>query len=149
MRAEKLWLLGLLASVGGCPDRTIAAVSVDQTKVEEKDFPATLRRDVDILFLIDDSGSMKEEQDSLKANFHRFISVLEIDRRRAAERAHRRDQLRSRHQRDRRLARPGDRLVLRRRQGGRATRGARRRTEVPESTSTTATAAARATTPAR
>jgi len=77
MRAEKLWLLGLLASVGGCPDRTIAAVSVDQTRVEEKDFPATLRRDVDILFLIDDSGSMKEEQDSLKANFHRFISVLE------------------------------------------------------------------------
>ncbi|MBA3501177.1 MAG: hypothetical protein M4D80_35065 [Myxococcota bacterium] len=35
------------------------------------------RRDIDILFVIDDSGSMKEEQDSLRANFSRFIGVLE------------------------------------------------------------------------
>jgi hypothetical protein len=52
-------------------------VPVDQAGVESKDLPVAPRRDIDILFLIDDSPSMKEEQESLKANFGRFISVLE------------------------------------------------------------------------
>jgi hypothetical protein len=75
MRAPlALCLVSLLA---GCPDRTIAGVPVEQGTVDVKDIPAVPRRDVDILFLIDDSLSMKEEQASLKANFGRFISVLE------------------------------------------------------------------------
>src|SRR3954467_1350958 len=68
-----LWVT-LLA---GCPDRTISAVPVEQGTVDVKDIPAVPRRDVDILFLIDDSLSMVEEQASLKANFGRFIGVLE------------------------------------------------------------------------
>jgi hypothetical protein len=39
--------------------------------------PTTLNRDLDILFMIDNSGSMAEEQVSLGNNFHRMITVLE------------------------------------------------------------------------
>jgi hypothetical protein len=77
MHAEKLIPLVLLVLGSGCADRTVASVPSDQGRVEVKDIPANPRRDLDILFLIDDSGSMKEEQDSLKANFHRFIEVLQ------------------------------------------------------------------------
>ena len=75
MHATKLALLVPL--LAGCPDRTIAGVPVDQGSVDTKIIPAIPRRAIDILFLIDDSGSMAEEQASLRANFHRFISVLE------------------------------------------------------------------------
>jgi hypothetical protein len=72
MRAMTLWL-SLLA---GCPDRTVAEVTPEQGRVETKDLPAK-KKGIDILFVIDDSLSMKEEQDSLRANFGRFIGVLE------------------------------------------------------------------------
>lgn len=74
MRATSCLVLALL---GGCPDRTVSAVHPTQGKVEVKDVPAVRRNAIDILFVIDDSGSMKEEQDSLKANFGRFVGVLE------------------------------------------------------------------------
>jgi hypothetical protein len=67
----------LLLALAGCPDRSIASVYPVQGTVETKDLPAVPNRDVDILFLIDDSGSMQEEQASLRANFGRFMSVLE------------------------------------------------------------------------
>lgn len=67
----------LVLALAGCPDRSISTVFPAQGKVETKDIPAVPRRDIDILFLIDDSGSMKEEQDSLKANFGKFMGVLE------------------------------------------------------------------------
>ena len=35
------------------------------------------RLPVDILFVVDDSGSMAEEQNNLAANFPQFVSVLE------------------------------------------------------------------------
>lgn len=69
--------LVLVPLLAGCPDRTIAGVPVVQGTVNVMDIPAVPRRDVDILFLIDDSLSMVEEQESLKANFGRFISILE------------------------------------------------------------------------
>ncbi len=74
MRATSFALLALLA---GCPDRTVTGVTPVQGKVETKDIPAVPKRDIDILFVIDDSLSMKEEQDSLRANFSRFIDVLQ------------------------------------------------------------------------
>jgi hypothetical protein len=74
MRATSLVLLVVL---GGCPDRTVSSVTPTQGKVETKDIPAVPRRDIDILFVIDDSLSMKEEQDSLRQNFSRFIGVLQ------------------------------------------------------------------------
>ena len=66
----------LLLLIAGCPDRSISAVTPEQGKVETKDIP-TQRRGADILFVIDNSGSMKEEQDSLRANFGKMMEVLE------------------------------------------------------------------------
>lgn len=71
-------LLGL-ATVGlltGCPDRTISEVNPEQGRVESKSFPINLNRDVDILFVVDDSGSMADKQQSLRDNFPNFINVL-------------------------------------------------------------------------
>src|SRR6266542_1197579 len=44
-----LTALGLLA---GCPDRTISEVNPQQGRVEYKDIPVTVNRDIDILFFI-------------------------------------------------------------------------------------------------
>jgi hypothetical protein len=68
-----LTALGLLA---GCPDRTISEVNPNQGRVEFKDIPVTVNRDIDILFVIDDSPSMLDKQNNLKANFPNFINVL-------------------------------------------------------------------------
>jgi hypothetical protein len=68
-----LTALGLLA---GCPDRTISEVNPQQGRVEYKDIPVTVNRDIDILFVIDDSPSMLDKQTNLKNNFPNFINVL-------------------------------------------------------------------------
>src|SRR5690349_23940233 len=65
--------LGLLA---GCPDRTISEVNPQQGRVEYKEIPVTLNRNVDILFVIDDSPSMLDKQTNVKNNFPKFIDVL-------------------------------------------------------------------------
>ncbi len=75
MQRTRLSLLAL--ALAGCPDRPIASVYPVQGTVESKDLPAVPNRDVDILFLIDDSLSMEAEQASLRANFGGFMSVLE------------------------------------------------------------------------
>src|ERR1051325_2105203 len=64
---------GLLA---GCPDRTISEVSPEQGRVEYKDIAVTVNRDIDILFVIDDSPSMLDKQTNLKNNFPNCINVL-------------------------------------------------------------------------
>jgi hypothetical protein len=76
MHARALALAALLVPSAGCPDRTIAEVPVDQDKIEQLDIPA-VPRGFDILFVIDNSGSMVDEQASLIANFPRMIEVLE------------------------------------------------------------------------
>jgi len=63
-------------SLTACFDRKIASVTPEQGKVETKDLPSNPNRDADILFLIDNSGSMAEEQTSLRQNFPRFMDVL-------------------------------------------------------------------------
>jgi len=65
--------VGLMA---GCPDRGIAEVNPNQDKVEVKDIPLQLNRNLDLLFVVDNSGSMKEEQTGLTTNFPKFIDVL-------------------------------------------------------------------------
>ncbi|MGE0867502.1 MAG: hypothetical protein AB7P03_02990 [Kofleriaceae bacterium] len=74
MNRHALWSLLVLA---GCPDREISTVPIDQGKVQIEQYPAVERRDLDILFVIDNSGSMEQEQASLRTNFDTFISVLE------------------------------------------------------------------------
>ena len=68
--------IGGITTLTGCPDREVSEVNPAQDKVESKKIPVNLNRKVDILFVIDNSGSMKEEQDSLTANFSNFINVL-------------------------------------------------------------------------
>lgn len=65
-----------LSLLAGCPDREIAALPVGQNNVEIKDIPVTINRDLDILFLIDKSPTMKDEQAALTANFGRFMQIL-------------------------------------------------------------------------
>ncbi len=67
-----LWL----AALSGCPDRSISAVYPEQGTVETIDIPALANRNVDILFVIDNSLSMEQEQASLRANFSKFMDVL-------------------------------------------------------------------------
>ena len=71
-------LLGLAATglLTGCPDRTISQVTPEQGRVEYKDIPVTVNRNVDILFVIDDSPSMADKQANLAKNFPEFINVL-------------------------------------------------------------------------
>src|SRR5262249_30661255 len=64
---------GLLA---GCPDRSIDEVIPQQGRVEAKDIPVNVNRDIDLLFLIDDSPSMKDKQNNLADNFPNFIRVI-------------------------------------------------------------------------
>lgn len=69
-----LLAVGLLA---GCPDRGISEVIPNQDKAEVKDIPLQLNRNLDLLFVIDNSGSMSQEQQGLAANFPKFIQVLQ------------------------------------------------------------------------
>jgi hypothetical protein len=73
MRALALACLGVLA---GCPDRTIAAVDTHQSKEETLVVRVSPKHDLDILFVVDDSRSMLAEQDSVRANFPRFMAKL-------------------------------------------------------------------------
>jgi hypothetical protein len=65
--------VGLLA---GCPDRSISEVTPLQGRVEAKDIPVVINRDLDLLFVIDDSPSMADKQANLIKNFPEFMKVL-------------------------------------------------------------------------
>jgi hypothetical protein len=69
--------LALLPALAGCPDREISEVHPTQDSVEIKDIPGVINRAIDIVFLVDKSPTMEDEQESLAANFPRFIEVLE------------------------------------------------------------------------
>jgi len=72
-----LLVLAVLAVLAGCSTREVSEIDPRQTREELKDVPVHINRDLDLLFVIDDSGSMAEEQASLTANFQTFINVLE------------------------------------------------------------------------
>jgi hypothetical protein len=61
----------------GCPTRDVSNLAPHDELEQVKEIPIDLKRDIDILFVIDNSGSMSEEQTSLATNFPRFINVLE------------------------------------------------------------------------
>jgi hypothetical protein len=68
--------IATVTALAGCPSREVAKVPVEQQKQDKKTIPVVAERDIDILFLIDDSDSMGEEQQSLAENFPRFIEKL-------------------------------------------------------------------------
>ena len=59
-----------------CPDRSLSEVEPIPENVEKKTIPVKLNRNIDLLFMVDNSGSMIEEQASLTTNFPAFINVL-------------------------------------------------------------------------
>lgn len=71
-------LAGVVAGslLTGCPDRSLSEVNPIQDHVHRATIPVQLNRNIDILFVVDNSGSMAEEQASLTANFPQFINVL-------------------------------------------------------------------------
>src|SRR5688572_16054861 len=76
---RKLSLLGVSALgvlSAGCPTRDISKLDPSPAIEYEQRINVNVNREIDILFVIDNSDSMKEEQDSLAANFPRFIDVL-------------------------------------------------------------------------
>lgn len=66
-----------LALAAGCPGREVSRVDPNQAKEQQTKIPVSVNRDIDILFVVDDSGSMRQEQEALSQNFPRFIEVLE------------------------------------------------------------------------
>src|SRR5687767_351818 len=62
---------------GGCLDPPLKEVAYEKLSVDGDRVEVAVNKDVDILFVIDNSGSMAEEQALLSANFGAFISVLE------------------------------------------------------------------------
>jgi hypothetical protein len=69
--------IATVTALAGCPSREVSKVDIGQQKQDKKRIPVVAERDIDILFLIDDSDSMGEEQQSLTENFPRFIEKLE------------------------------------------------------------------------
>jgi hypothetical protein len=65
---------GLLA---GCLEHPVKQVTYDKTQVDDETVNVQINKDVDILFVIDNSGSMADEQATLSKNFEAFIGVLE------------------------------------------------------------------------
>ncbi|HEY0133569.1 MAG TPA: VWA domain-containing protein, partial [Nannocystis sp.] len=63
--------------LGACLDHPLKAVEYDKSEEAENTVAIAINKDVDILFVIDNSGSMGEEQQLLSENFASFINVLE------------------------------------------------------------------------
>ena len=68
---------GTALLLGACLDHPLKAVEYDKSEEAENTVAIAINKDVDILFVIDNSGSMGEEQLLLSKNFASFINVLE------------------------------------------------------------------------
>ncbi len=86
MRASILSRVAILAGFAvalphlfACLAHPVKPVQYDQSAAIEEGIAIAINKDVDILFVIDNSGSMGEEQQRLSANFGAFIDVLEAD----------------------------------------------------------------------
>jgi len=67
----------VLPQLLACLDHPLKPVYLEKAQEEENNVQLSINKDVDILFVIDNSGSMGEEQEVLAANFGAFINVLE------------------------------------------------------------------------
>jgi hypothetical protein len=68
-------LLGSVALLG-CAERSLSELPPVPGNVVKLTIPVKLNRNIDLLFMVDNSGSMIEEQASLTTNFPAFINVL-------------------------------------------------------------------------
>jgi len=80
---SRLSLLGVsaaaLPALLACLDHPLKAVEYDAVQVDQEGISISINKDVDILFIVDNSGSMGEEQNNLAENFENLVSVLEAD----------------------------------------------------------------------
>lgn len=72
-----LTLLGLALPSTGCLEHPVKAVRISSDQVKDEAVDLAINKDVDVLFVIDNSGSMGEEQAALAKNFGSFVEVLE------------------------------------------------------------------------
>lgn len=69
--------LGAAVMLGaGCASRSFEIPKPKDEKQTEKYYPQSIEKEVDILFVIDDSGSMEQEQTNLLRNFPKLIEAL-------------------------------------------------------------------------
>ena len=66
-----------LPALAACLEHPLKQVEYEKTSVDDDNIALTVNKDVDILFVVDNSGSMAEEQATLAANFPSFVGVLE------------------------------------------------------------------------
>ncbi len=72
-----LLAIPVLVAASGCASHDLSSAAPQTCAEGRTDVPIAVNRNVDLLFVIDDSGSMAEEQASLATNFYRFANVLE------------------------------------------------------------------------
>ncbi len=75
--SQVIYFVTVAAVAIGCARREVSKVDPSNAAVGLTEIPVEPNRDLDILFVIDNSGSMTGEQNSLTANFPKFIEVLE------------------------------------------------------------------------
>jgi hypothetical protein len=70
---------GTALMLSACLDHPLKPVEYDKSEEAENTVAIAINKDVDVLFVIDNSGSMAEEQALLSQNFASFIGVLEAE----------------------------------------------------------------------
>ena len=68
---------GASALGAGCTSHPLAAVAPAPELENLEAFPIETSKKIDLLFVVDNSGSMREEQASLALNFPRFMQAIE------------------------------------------------------------------------
>jgi hypothetical protein len=76
MTRAPLWLCALSFQLAACNEHTFAAPYPASEGETDQYVPTSINRKVDVLFMIDNSLSMQQEQDNLARNFPAFISLL-------------------------------------------------------------------------
>jgi len=83
MRNDMILRLGLVAAIGttamACNSHPLKAVTLTSEQEKDGNVSVSINRDVDILFVIDNSRSMGQEQATLARNFGPLIERLEMD----------------------------------------------------------------------
>ncbi|HZY06853.1 MAG TPA: hypothetical protein VFE69_03875, partial [Ilumatobacteraceae bacterium] len=71
-----LGLAAFIPSLFGCTDRSLSGPGLTPTVVVDQGPPFIVNRNVDLLFVIDDSSSMRLSQDNLRRNFPVLMQTL-------------------------------------------------------------------------
>lgn len=76
--ARSILALGLAWLGGGCNDHPLDEVEMDSLELDSFKIDFAPKNKVDVLLVIDNSGSMGEEQANLAANFGAFVDELQL-----------------------------------------------------------------------